>query len=163
MVRKIRFALNMPKQNNIRDINTLKRNFNLRCILQYYYNGKLLTWLKDRNYTNYVNKIETFNANNYTNLEEFFYNIFDITDNAMMNTDNIVFCQNELKHFLKDDTKQTIYLCGDIFNIPIKYKNKKYIGINNPKVVFVHLNQIELLGFNISFERVKVPNFFYDN
>lgn len=159
MNRKVRFGLAMPKQDNIRDIDTLKQNFNLRCVLQYYYNGKLLVWLKDRNYINYVHKLEAFNAYNYTKLKKFFGTLFDISDD-MLNDDVIVFSQNQLERLLKTNTKQVIYLCADCFSLSAKYKNKTYIGINNPKVCFVDLGKKYLSDFNISVSNVQLPDNF---
>lgn len=159
MNRKVRFGLVMPKQDNIRDIDTLRQNFNLRCVLQYYYNGKLLVWLKDRNYINYVHKLEAFNAYNYTKLKKFFGTLFDISDD-MLNDDVIVFSQNQLERLLKTNTKQVIYLCADCFSLSAKYKNKTYIGINNPKVCFVDLGKKCLSDFNISVSNVQLPNNF---
>lgn len=156
MSRRVRFGLNMPKQRNIRDLSTLRENFNLRAILEYYYNGKLLVWLRDRGYVDYVHKIESFNSFDYANVKEFFCSLFDISDSSVIDADVIVFSQNELEAFLKDDVEQTIYLCGDVFTLSVKYKNKTYIGINKPKIQFVYLPLEKLLDFNISLQNVRL-------
>jgi hypothetical protein len=166
--RKVRFGLVMPKQNNIRDIDALRQNFDLRCVLQYYYNGKLLVWLKDRNYIDYVRKLEAFSAHvrglelfgtyDYTKLEDFFYTLFDVPYYSWKYYDNnLVFNQDELESLLGLPTKRVIYLCGGYFSLSVKYINMTYIGINNPNVYFVDLKDKEdLSDFNISLNNVHL-------
>ena len=160
MVRKIKFGLNMPNQKNIRDIDTLRNNFDLKNILIYYLNGKLSTWLKDRHYDEYAQKLEQIDRNDYAHLKKNIYNIFNITDDTILKNDDIVFSQSELISSLKDNTPNVIYLYGEIFTIPIQYQNKIYIGINYPKVKFVRFTADELAAFGIFFYNVHLPTFF---
>lgn len=153
----------MPNQKNIRDIDTLINNFNLRNILIYYLNGKLLTWLKDRNYDDYVNKLVQLDKNDYTNLKKNIYNVFNITDENILIKDDIAFSQSDLTALLKDNNQQIIYLYGEIFTIPVQYRNKIYIGINYPKVKFVRFTADELAALGIFFHNVNLPTFFLKN
>lgn len=163
MIRRVKFSLNMPSQKNIRDLEALRNNFNLKNVLIYYLNGKLLTWLKDRNYNDYANKLVQMDKNDYANLKKNIYDIFDISEESILTKDDIAFSQSELMTLLKDNTQQIIYLYGEIFTIPVQYRNKIYIGINRPKVRFVRFTADELATFGIFFYNVHLPTFFPKN
>ena len=160
MVRKVKFGLKMSNQKNIRDIDTLRSNFDLKNVLIYYLNGKLSTWLKDRNYTEYINKLEKLDKNDYANIKKNIYDIFNITDENILKNNDVVCEQSELISLLKDNTQQVIYLYGETFTIPVQYRNKIYIGLNYPKVRFVRFTADELANWGIFFYNVHLPIFF---
>ena len=57
-----------------------------------------------------------------------------------------------------DAGTSTIYLCGNIFSVPARVRNKKYIGVLDPPVIKIRANsQAELDDKNISFENVILP------
>lgn len=57
MARKIRFGLNMPEKQNIRTLEELKQYFDLKAVLEYYFNNKLTEWLNDRGYASIAEQL----------------------------------------------------------------------------------------------------------
>ena len=51
MIKKIRFALEMGDETSVRTIEELRAHYNSEKIVSYFLDGKLLTWLNDRYYT----------------------------------------------------------------------------------------------------------------
>ena len=66
MARKIRFPLVMSNGAEVRTIEELRENFDIKSILGYYYEGNLLTWLKDRYYDVEADKITKLNSESKT-------------------------------------------------------------------------------------------------
>ena len=48
MAKKIRFPLEMENGVEVRSIEELRNNFSISKVLGYIYDGKLVTWLRDR-------------------------------------------------------------------------------------------------------------------
>ena len=185
MARKIKFALKMPGDVSVRTIEELKQNFDLASVLEYYFNGKLIEWLLDRKYNEYADAIAKLD-NSKAFFKQEICNIFDVnyhetkgvvveevvelikkrqilkefTDDETIlgKADEVIFEQQELNELLKDDKEQTIYLFGKEFTIPVKYKNKKYVGVNNPKIKMLHLVIEEIEKLNIRFENIELPD-----
>lgn len=161
MVKKIKFPLEMANGMQVRSLEELQENFNLERIIEYYMNGKLLIWLKDRYYDDKVEQILQLNSKD-KNLNEKICGIFGVkeaaaqdidlakleerskriselkryTDNEEMieNINIVAFNQKELINLLDKDIN-LIYLCGNEFIIPLNKEDVTYIGINNPIVV----------------------------
>ena len=71
MVRPIRFPLEMKDGVRVRTIEELRSNFDLERVLEYYIDGKLVTWLKHRYYEKEAREILLLD----NNLEDFQSNI----------------------------------------------------------------------------------------
>ena len=57
MVKKIKFPLEMKNGAKARNIEELRENFDLKKIVNYFLDGRLLNWLNDRSYETEAHKI----------------------------------------------------------------------------------------------------------
>lgn len=185
MARKIRFGLNMPEKQNIRTLEELKQYFDLKAVLEYYFNNKLTEWLNDRGYASIAEQLNALDRDK-DDFEENVCKIFgaqykaesagavtaeDVealvdrkeeirkyTDdvNILENAGNVAFNQAELNALVKDDSSKTVYLLGKEFTLNAKYKNKIYIGLNSPTVKFADVPEVTLEELGIKLTGVKI-------
>ncbi len=185
MARKIRFGLNMPEKQNIRTMEELKQYFDLKAVLEYYFNNKLTEWLNDRGYASIAEQLNALDREK-DDFEENVCKIFgeqykaesagavtaeDVealvdrkeeirkyTDdvNILENAGNVAFNQAELNALVKDDNSKTVYLLGKEFTLTAKYKNKIYVGLNNPTVKFADVPEVTLEELGIKLNGVNV-------
>ena len=159
MAKKIRFPLKLAEGKGVRSLDDFRENFDLEAVLEYYKNGKLLTWLEDRYLEGEAETIRALDetgpdfhrqlcavfqvkyTGNDVDVEEIEYRqerlkrLRTITNETeyIQNIDSVAFDQEELADLL-DEGAEVIYLCGASFHIPISQKNITYIGINKPVV-----------------------------
>ena len=181
MARKIRFGLNMPGKQNIRTMEELKQNFDFKTVLEYYFNGKLTDWLNDRGYKEYAEQVATLDSEK-DDFEESLCKIFgaeytaaataeDVealvdrkeeirkyTDDVeiLENAGSVVLTQKELNVLVNGDEKQTVYLIGKEFKLNGQFRNKTYIGLNNPQVKFINLPEQDLEKASIKIDGVSI-------
>lgn len=185
MARKIRFGLNMPEKQNIRTLEELKQYFDLKAVLEYYFNNKLTEWFNDRGYASIAEQLNALDREK-NDFEENVCKIFgaqykaesagavtaeDVealvarkeeirkyTDdvNILENAGNVAFNQAELNALVKDDSSKTVYLLGKEFTLTAKYKNKTYIGLNTPTVKFADVPEVTLEELGIKLTGVKI-------
>lgn len=149
MAKKIRFALKMENEIEVRTLSELQDNFSLTKVLEYVSNGKLVTWLRDRYLDATADVIEKLDLNN-SELPKQVCELFDIN--------NVAFCQDDLYDLL-DEQYDMIYLYGDKFEIPLDKKDVTYIGFNNPVVVVINAKEeINLKERNINLLKVQINN-----
>ena len=155
MAKKIKFALKMRDGVEVRTLQELKDGFNLNAVMAYFLDGKLESWLSDRYYDDLADSIQELDKNdpelrkklcgifgveyedNAMSIEEIeernrrINRLKEITDDESIieNVDGVAFSQEELADLL-DEGKETIYLCGTDFKIPVRKKNITYIGVN---------------------------------
>lgn len=159
MAKKIRFPLKLAEDKEVRTLDELREHFDLEKVLEYYKNGKLLTWLEDRYLEGEAEAVRGLDDTKpdfqrqlcavfqveYTgddvDLEEIerrqekLKRLRSITDNAefIQNIDLVAFDQEDLADLL-DEGQKRIYLCGETFQIPVSQKEITYIGINDPGI-----------------------------
>lgn len=161
MAKKIRFPLEMDNGVEVRSMEELREHFSLAKVLEYFENGKLVTWLRDRYADDIADAVEALEQNE-PELARKLSEIFDVpydenteeelkkageraerlerlkefTDDEQFfdKIDYVAFEQDELYDLLDEDA-ETIYLCGDRFSIPLSKSGVRYIGINNPTAV----------------------------
>ena len=174
------FKLKLKDGAEVSTLEELRENFDLEAIVGYFKSGDLLTWLEDRYYDDEADAISEIDAEdrNLTakicaalNVEcddnlEFIQRVREkksvlsdktddetIIDNAVSTALN----QEDLAALIQMDYK-TIYLCGELFNVPIRVPNMKYIGIlGTPKIKIRAKSQEEVDAKQISFENVQLP------
>ena len=174
------FKLKLKDGAEVSTLEELRDNFDLEAVVGYFKNGDLLTWLEDRFYDDEADAISEIDAEdrNLTakicaalNVEcddnlEFIQRVREkksilsdktddetIIDNAVSTALN----QEDLAALIQMDYK-TIYLCGELFNVPIRVPNMKYIGIlGTPKIKIRAKSQEEVDAKQISFENVQLP------
>ena len=159
MAKRIRFPLKLAQGAEVRTLEELREHFDLEAILEYYKNGKLLTWLEDRYLEGEAEAVQALDAAapdfqkqlcevfqvEYTgsdlDLEEIerrqerLKRLRTITDEAefIENIDRVAFDQEELADLL-DEGANKIYLCGERFTVPASRTGVTYVGIKNPAV-----------------------------
>jgi phosphotransferase system HPr (HPr) family protein len=178
MARKIR--LKEPLLVNgveVRDIDSLRENFDVESLIGYAFDGKLVKWLRERYYDDEADEIEKLSQDD-PELEDKLYDIFDVeppmteeeiawrnerleklrkyTDDEeiLSQVDSIAFDQEDLSYLI-DEGLDEIYLCGNTFTIPLKIENKTYTGLGDA-IAFIRSNTpIDFDELNIHFKNVR--------
>lgn len=180
MAKKIKFPLEMKDGIMVRTIEELRDNFDLEKIVTYLLNGKLMTWVKDRNYKNEADELDRLPLDS-KDLEKYICKIFDVeyiennisieklklqderlsklkeyTDDEEIinNVDCVAFDNHELMQLLNENAS-TIYLAGDEFILPLDISNKKFIGLQNSIVVINSKEVIDFKEKEIIFENIR--------
>ncbi len=180
MAKKIRFSLEMDNGVEVRSMEELREHFSLVKVLEYFENGKLVTWLRDRYEDVIADAVEALDQNEQElakKLSEIFDVPYDekteeklkeaeqrakrlerlkaVTDDEQFweKIDYVAFEQDELYDLL-DEKADTIYLCGDRFSIPLSKLGVSYIGINNPTAVIDSKVAVDWNDKKISIEGV---------
>ena len=123
MVRKLKFPLIMKDGVEVRNIEELKENFDLELTIQYFFNGKLRTWLEQRNYKKELELvIKLQNSDNQESISGRICEVFDVQVNETIDI-------NKLKE-LKEREKKLLEYTDD----------KEWIG----KLNYIAFNQKEL-------------------
>lgn len=154
MAKKIKFALKMKDGAEVRTLQELKDGFDLNAVMAYFLDGKLEVWLSDRYYDDLADSIQELDKDDpelgkklcgifgveyeedTMSIEEIeernrrINRLKEITDDESVieNVDSVAFSQEELADLL-DEGKDTIYLCGEDFQIPVRVKGMTYIGV----------------------------------
>lgn len=184
MAKKIRFPLKMAEGVEVKDLEQLKEHFDLRSVVEYYKNGKLLNWLEARYLEGEAEAVQNLDdeapdfqkslceifgvefTGDEVDLEaialrqERLKKLRAITDEAeyIDNIERLAFDQEELADLL-DENENVIYLCGKKFTVPASRKDITYIGIQNPEVHISGEIPQERQNLGISFRECKVDNF----
>ena len=180
-MKKIKLPLEMANGVLVRTLDELKENWDLEKVLNYYLNGKLLTWLNDRYYTELAEEVSALNGiNDNAELQKKLCGIFGIEaesdlvdleavaernrrleilrqytadDAVLKNVDKVAFNQEELADIL-DEGEAVIYLCDNKFSVPLSVTGKKYIGLGD---VEIQVNSKDFIDFaKIGIELVNV-------
>ena len=180
MAKKIRFPLEMENGVKVRDLRELRENFSLARVLIYFSNGKLITWLRDRYVDDIADEVEKLNIEDI-DLPKKISELFDVSYDEKLGMDlekakernhkleilkkytteqcfldeidNVAFTQDDLYDLL-DEGKNTIYLCGEEFFIPLAKKDMSYIGINKPVVIIDSKTEVDWKEKNITLKNV---------
>ena len=173
MAKKERFVLEMADGTNVRDLDALKEHFDIESVAKYFRDGKLMIWLEDRYYDDEVTALENLSADD-KDLEQKLCTIFGVEtpeeiahraerlaklknytddENILANVDKVAFDQEDLADLLDADTKE-IYLCDNRFSIPLRVKNKNYIGIAKAVAVIRSDKLVDFKNLGIEFKNV---------
>ena len=174
MAKKERFVLEMADGTKVRDLDALKEHFDVESVEKYFRDGKLLIWLEDRYYDDEADSVRAINAND-AYLAAKLCKIFDVetpedierrierlnrlknyTDDEkiLANVDKVAFDQEDLADLLDADTNE-IYLCDNRFSIPLRVKNKNYIGISKAIAVIRSDKPVDFEALNIGFKNIS--------
>ena len=174
MAKKERFVLEMADGTKVRDLDALKEHFDVESVEKYFRDGKLLIWLEDRYYDDEADSVRAINAND-AYLAAKLCKIFDVetpedierrierlnrlknyTDDEkiLANVDKVAFDQEDLADLLDADTNE-IYLCDNRFSIPLRVKNKNYIGISKAVAVIRSDKPVDFEALNIGFKNIS--------
>ena len=179
MGKKIKFPLEMKDGYKVRTMEELRTHSDPESIIEYFLNGKLKNWLKDRYYQEEVNAIDELEISN-DNLIERIYSILhlkkEINDNVtevekiirqqdikskikqytddeeiLNNIDCVATSQEEFESVL-EEKRSIAYLLGEKFIIFDNIKNIIIKGINNPEVIVNSEGVIDFKERQVYFE-----------
>lgn len=151
--RRIKFALELKDDEQVRSLEELQEHFDLEKIIGYYQDGKLLTWLEDRFYDDEADEIKKLSGDE-SDLGEQLCRIFNIehsdvqdaddpetiawrkerlerlkqfTDDSsiLQHVDWVAFDQDDLEEILHEENCDTVYLCHSKFVFPSGILRKK--------------------------------------
>lgn len=134
MKRKIKFPLIMNKETSVRTIDELRNNFNIEEVIEYFLNGKLEIWLRDRNYNSQLEKILKLDINKKSfNIDLCVALDVDSKDYIHVNAKEIEEKNKRLKEIKKHTDKKSIIDKVDeiIFTQEELNKRLKELGKNN--------------------------------
>lgn len=183
MVKKIKLPLEMANGVTVRTIEELKENWDLEKIVFYYNNGRLLTWLNDRYYSEQAQQLKMLvTITDAHELQKQLCSIFDMPfveeesvdveavavkneklaklrkltsdDEILKNAEKAAFNQEELAELLDEDVP-VIYLANNTFTIPVTVKNKKYVGVGAVTAVINSKKPIDFDALGIIFKNIK--------
>lgn len=182
-MKKIKLPLEMDNGVQVRTLEELKENWSLEKILMHYLNGRLLSWLNDRYYSDIAEKVENIKHISDSKeiqkqlcevfgmeLDDVKVNVEEVSeknkrieilrkytdDEAILkNISKVAFNQEELADLL-DDGENVIYLFNGSFTVPVALHNKKYIGIGDVNVTIGSKNIVNLNEIGIEFKNVKL-------
>ena len=182
MMKKIKLPLEMADGVKVRTLDELKDNWSLEKVVENYLNGRLVTWLNDRYYTELAEQVDALDeVQDNTALQKELCRIFDVDfedeedidvdavsernrklealrqytadDTVLKNVDIVAFDQEELGDIL-DSGENVIYLFNNTFSIPLSVKNKKYIGIGKAECLIHSKDVVDFTKLGIEFENV---------
>ena len=182
------FVLKMANGVKVRTLEDLRENFDQKTVMVYFAEGKLLEWLEASYYVEAepISKVDKYDPDAAKKICEILGVKYEdegsdvvgavaITEKInklkkMTNDEKIIenaeytaFDQVDLADLLDNGVK-TIYLCGDVFSVPVKrLSNVRFVGIldSEPKIKLSSDCTPEmLLDRNIKFESVLLPQAF---
>lgn len=183
MAKRIKFALEMKDGMQVRNLDDLREHFDLDKTIGYFVDGKLLKWLEDRYYDEEAEAISTLSKDD-SDFNSKICKILGVeyededlpeidpeeierrneriaklkqytADTKILDkVDLVAFDQEELADLL-DEEEPVIYLCQNKFTIPLREKNKKYIGIGKVEVTIRSKTKVDFDELNIQFENVQ--------
>lgn len=183
MAKKIKLPLEMSNGINVRTIEELKKNWDLERVVFFFKNGRLLTWLNDRYYSEQAEQLEKLDGiTDSRELQKQLCSIFDMPfveeksvdveavsiknkkldklrkltsdDMILKNVDKVAFDQEDFAELLDDD-EPIIYLANNSFSIPLSLKNKKYIGIGEVTAVINSKSKVDFDKLKIAFINIR--------
>ena len=170
---KNRFALVMEDGAEVRNIDDLKAHFDIGSVVRDFGNGKLLKWLEDRYYDEEAAAIKALSPDN-CDFQKKLCEIFGVetpeeierrierlnrlktfTDDKkiLANVDKVAFDQEELADLLDEGTDE-IYLCANRFVIPLRMKNKSYIGVRDAVAILGNNKPADFAKLGIKFKNI---------
>lgn len=175
MGRKEKKKLDMADGFSVGNLEELKEHFDIESVYEYFFDGNLLRWLNERYYEDEAEQVEQLNEddpqlpkklcaifgvpfeeeNNDPERQERLERLKQYTgDPAILNcVDQVAFDQEDLGYLL-DDGIDEIYLCENRFNIPLRKRNKSYIGIGKAIAVLRSYKPVDFDALNIRFKNL---------
>ncbi len=173
----VKFPLKMADGAEVRTLHDLREHFDLGSAMKYLRDGTLLKWLDARNYDE-VETVEDISASDpqageklcealgiqydggtESSVNEKRARLREMTSdiNIINNASQTAFNDEDLSDLLNEGIN-TIYLCGKIFNIPLRKPNRHYIGIlGKPRITTKATCIEELRDKGIVLENVIMP------
>ena len=180
MARKVKFPLKLADGTEARTLEELKEHFDIESVAGYFSDGSLLVWLQSRYYDEEADKISKLSKDDAKDFYKELCSIFGIEsveevdpeeiawrqerlnrlkkytrdEKILACVDKVAFDQEELADLL-DEGVDEIYLCANRFVIPLRMKNKNYIGVGESVAVIRSEKPIDFDALNIKFKGVR--------
>lgn len=175
MAKKIGFGLEMKDDVRVRDIDALRKNFDIDKAMEHFASGKLVEWLENRFCAEEAEKIKAIDKEMPSDIiQRQLYEVLGVEPPEKIEDDfdmEIVQRNNEKKDILRQKTsdetiiahaaqtafnqgdladlwnmdESTIYLCGDSFKIRSRMINRTYIGVLGTPKIEIDANSREEL------------------
>ena len=186
MAKKIKFGLEMADGYSVRrDLEELREHFDPVKAIEHFASGKLSEWLSDRYYDDIAEQLDGLDKDapgfqrqlcKVLGVEASVFDDEELDVERIARTkeketrlrqktsDETIIANAAITAFdrsdlveLWDDGAETIYLCGDAFDIPASVGDTKYIGVlGTPKVTIKAKSPEDLADKGISFENVEL-------
>lgn len=169
----------MADGEKVRTLEELKNHFDIKSVVGYFKDGRLLNWLRARYYDDEAEKVAALDNNDlqiHKKLCEIFgvtaeFEDIDVEEIALRtarlnrlkqytynkkildNVDSVAFDQDDLNRLLKENV-ELIYLCANRFTIPIHVKNKTFAGIGKVVAVIPANRAVDFDALNVKFKNV---------
>ena len=167
MAKKIKFPLEMKDGVKVRSLDELRENFDLERLISYFIDGRLVTWLKIRDYNNEANLINELKLTN-ERFKEILCEILEIVCEENNIDPYRMWKLSKLKPFIVD-TKYNDYLINNTafnqeeLNSLLSKKNETiYLYKNNPDgddfrefAIESNLKNVNFIGIG-SNQKVKI-------
>lgn len=182
MPRIINFPLKLKDDFPVRSMEELRQHFDLHKIIGYFIDGRLLTWLQSRSYSEQAEMVRTLNKND-AQLALKLCQIFQInydddikldmssvaeknkrltilrqytSDKKILSqVEQIAFNQDDLNSLIDEGKVNNIYLCNNSFVIPCNVENKHYTGIGKVEAFIKSHQIIDFASLNIFFTNIQ--------
>lgn len=174
MAKKIKFALKMEDGAEVRSLDEFKAHFDIGSVVRDFFNGELLAWLEDRYYDEEADAIKKISPDDEFVAQKL-CKIFDkespeeiarrrerlerlkkytSDEKILACVDQVAFDQEDLADLLDEDIKE-IFLCANRFIIPLRMKNKNYIGVGQAVAVIRRKEPVDFSALNITFKNIS--------
>ena len=180
-MKKIKLPLEMANGVMVRSLDELRENWDLEKIVGYFGDGRLVTWLNDRYYTDLAERVQKITAIGAEAQEQLcavfgmefkqdevvdaeavaerkrkldLVRQYTSDDEVLKNIDHVAFNQEDLADLLDEDVEK-IYLCNGKFVIPLGIRNKEYVGLGNAEIYIGKDEWIDFDKLGIKFRDVK--------
>ena len=178
MARKVKFPLKLADGTEARTLEELKEHFDVKSVVGYFNDGRLLTWLRARRYE-YEEKFVEQLAKDDKDVAKKLCEIFGVESEEDVDPEEIARRQerlNRLKQYtfdkeilervdqvafdqedfsdLLDENESLIYLCNNQFVIPLRETHKTYIGVGKAVAVIRSNKIVDFDALNIEFKNV---------
>ena len=182
MPRIINFPLKLKDDFPVRSMEELRQHFDLHKIIGYFIDGRLLTWLQSRSYSEQAEMVRTLNKND-AQLALKLCQIFQInydddikldmssvaeknkrltilrqytSDKKILSqVEQIAFNQDDLNSLIDEGNVNDIYLCNNSFVISCNVENKHYTGIGKVEAFIKSHQIIDFASLNIVFTNIQ--------
>lgn len=174
MAKKNKFPLKMEDGAEVRSLDELKEHFDIGSVVRDFFNGELLAWLEDRYYDEEADAIKKISPDDEFVAQKL-CKIFDkespeeiarrrerlerlkkytSDEKILACVDQVAFDQEDLADLLDEDVKE-IFLCANRFIIPLRMKNKNYIGVGQAVAVIRRKEPVDFSALNITFKNIS--------
>lgn len=177
MARKIsKFPLVLRDGNSARTIEEVREYFDVKAIKEYFESGRLLKWLKDRNYEEEIEAVEALSEDE-ANLDQELCKIFGVsleeiqsnnpsderleklkkyTDDPFIlkKIDYVAFDEDEFDDLIDQDVPE-IVIVDAAYRIPLRAKNTTYYGVGKAVAIIKKKDFVNFDDYGIKFINVK--------